>query len=329
MFPGEDKSAVEDLANSKLPAATPGPVLRSLSDYGSCARKSEEVSWDLDEAIRAIQLDFGKPFLPDALARTRSLTFLSDEERRRLNQVQAHAYAHLFEVVEDVIIDQILAQARDHVQSDRVALRALLRFCEEEVKHQQLFAAFKSRFSEHFPAPCLVVDNTAHLSETLAGTTDLAVMLMISMLEWITQKHYMSCFRECVEEVDASFTRLFELHWQEEAQHARLDSLEIDRIARAAKPAGITRGIDGFIGLCDALDEILREQAHLDTKTFEKLRSKPLEPAHRKAVLDTRLASYREMFIGCGLEHPVFRRIIEDLAPARLADIDTLLSRTL
>ncbi len=315
------------LAKPDTNDASPQAVLRSLSSYATCVQKSEEVSWDLDEAVRGIHLDFDREFLPEAMAQTRKLEFLTEAERRRLNQVQAHSYAHLFQFVEDIIIAQILIQARHHVHTDHAALRALLRFCEEEVKHQQLFAAFKSVFVEEFPVPCGSVEDAGTLADQLSECNDLAIMLMISMLEWITQKHYMSCFRDDNEQLDRGYSRLFELHWAEEAQHARLDSLEIDRIARNSRRADIERGVEGFLKLCDLLDEVLQDQAWLDLETLEKLLGRSLDTKQRKAVLETRFRSYRWMFIGCGLEHPVFRRIIEDLAPGQMGAIDALNAR--
>jgi len=37
-------------------------------------------------------LDFGRPFLPEALARVEGLTFLDEDEKRILNQIRGNEY---------------------------------------------------------------------------------------------------------------------------------------------------------------------------------------------------------------------------------------------
>ena len=74
-------------------------------DYASCVRSSEKVQWRLDEVMpEGTQLDFSRPFLPEKLAPTAHLTFLDEDERRKLNQISAKAYLNLFAFVEEYIL---------------------------------------------------------------------------------------------------------------------------------------------------------------------------------------------------------------------------------
>jgi len=56
---------------------------------------SEKVHWRVEDLIGPDKsFDFSRPFLPESLASTRSLAFLSEAERRALNQIRAHGYLH-------------------------------------------------------------------------------------------------------------------------------------------------------------------------------------------------------------------------------------------
>ena len=301
-------------------------MLSTVSSYEACLRNSEKVYWDLSEAVDEIDLDFSKRFMPEALARVDQLEFLSEAEKLQLNQIVGHAYAHLFYFVEEFIIAEVHSLASEHVYGDRAALRALLRFCEEEVKHQKLFQAFKERFDAGFPVACKTIGNEAQAAEQVTAAGPLAVMLLTSMLEWITQKHYLMCFRDGGRDIDASFARLFHLHWLEEAQHAKLDSLEIDRIAQHMDEAARSEAVTVFISLCAAVDGLLQAQNRLVLDSFVLASGKTLSDAQSQQILDNQIGAFRWTFLGCGLEHPVFLKIIEDIAPQRQAEVAGLAS---
>ena len=50
-----------------------------------------------------------------------------------------NGYCHIFAFVEEFIIPTIMEEAMKDAYGDEVKLRSLLRFAEEELKHQQLF----------------------------------------------------------------------------------------------------------------------------------------------------------------------------------------------
>lgn len=301
-------------------------MLSTVSSYEACLRNSEKVYWDLSEAVDEIDLDFSKRFMPDTLARVDQLEFLSEAEKLQLNQIVGHAYAHLFYFVEEFIIAEVHSLASEHVYGDRAALRALLRFCEEEVKHQKLFQAFKERFDAGFPVACKTIGDEAQVAEQVTAAGPLAVMLLTSMLEWITQKHYLMCFRDGGRDIDPSFSRLFHLHWLEEAQHAKLDSLEIDRIAQKMDAAARSEAVTVFISLCAAVDGLLQAQNKLVLESFELASGRVLTESESQQILDNQIGALRWTFLGCGLEHPVFLKIVEDIAPHRRDHVAALVA---
>ena len=104
--------------------------------YEACLQASERVTWRIEDIIGGQrQLDFSKPFMPEALARVEPLTFLTHAEQRILNQIRGYGYLYTFALVEEFIVPFIMDQLRGSVHDDDVATRALLGFASEEAKH--------------------------------------------------------------------------------------------------------------------------------------------------------------------------------------------------
>lgn len=108
--------------------------------YAKCVEVSKRIRWDIDgDLIRGRQFDFGHKFLPDGLSLIHELDFLSGEEQRLLSQIQGRSYANIFGLVERFINAKVLEVSRDHWLGDQTALEALIRFSDEELKHQEMF----------------------------------------------------------------------------------------------------------------------------------------------------------------------------------------------
>ena len=166
-------------------------------DYASCVRNSEKVSWKLDDVMpRDTRLDFQRPFLPLALAGRGDLEFLSTDEARTLNQITANAYLNLFGFVEEYIIALAVQHAQAEMFGDHDAIRALVRFADEEVKHQALFHRYVAAFQRDFGHPCKVLDSAAEVAGVVLSKTPIAVMLVTLHLEIMTQAHYIECVKD-------------------------------------------------------------------------------------------------------------------------------------
>src|SRR5262252_7505389 len=117
-------------------------------DYDSCVRNSEKVAWTVDDVLPAsTRLDFSRPFLPERLSGAHAITSLSPAERIKLNQITGNAYLNLFAFVEEYIVATAVQHAEAELFGDHSAVRALVRFAEEEVKHQQLFWRYRDAFA--------------------------------------------------------------------------------------------------------------------------------------------------------------------------------------
>jgi hypothetical protein len=83
--------------------------------------------------------DFAQKFLPDELSLAFRLDFLRADERRLLSQIQGRTYANMFGLAGRFIGAKLLEISRDYWLGDQVALEALVRSTDEELKHQELF----------------------------------------------------------------------------------------------------------------------------------------------------------------------------------------------
>src|SRR6516162_9514113 len=110
------------------------------SRYARSIESSKRVRWDIDEdVIRGRRFDTAHKFLPDGLSLTDGFTTLSSGERLFVSQIQGRTYASIFGLVERFINAKVLELSRDNALGDQVAVEALVRFSDEELKHQTLF----------------------------------------------------------------------------------------------------------------------------------------------------------------------------------------------
>src|SRR5947207_10492700 len=108
--------------------------------YARCVQTSKRVRWDIDQdVIRGRRFDVAHKFLPDGLSLADAFTTLSSDEKRFVSQIQGRTYANVFGLVERFINAKVLELSEDHWFGDQVALEALVRFSDEELKHQALF----------------------------------------------------------------------------------------------------------------------------------------------------------------------------------------------
>src|SRR5512139_993180 len=121
-------------------------------DYAKCIEISKRARWDIDnDVIRGREFDFSKKFLPDGLSRADQLDFLSENNQTFLSQIQGRTYANMFGFVERFIVAKILEITRNHWLGDQIALEALVRFCDEELKHEELFRRIEKMIAPNMP----------------------------------------------------------------------------------------------------------------------------------------------------------------------------------
>lgn len=290
----------------------------SGADYRKCIELSERIAWKLDDVVpRDSSLDFSKSFMPSAMFFGQSLSFLSTQEKRTLNQIFGNAYRYLFYFVEAYIINMAMEHARAELYGDDDALRAMLRFAEEEVKHQQLFLRFGELFESQFPSPCDLVENPQGVAEVILSKSPMAVLLVTLHLEIITQAHYVDAMRDN-DEMEPLFSALFKYHWLEEAQHAKLDALEIMKLRPDASEEQVQKAIDDYFDIVSAFSGLLGAQAKLDVASLERALNRTFSEEERSAIEAVQRRAYQRAFLYDGLTNAQFLEFVSSHFPAAL-----------
>jgi hypothetical protein len=280
-------------------------------DYASCVRSSEKVSWKLDDVMPpGTRLDFTRPFLPATLATRGDLPFLSPPELLKLNQITAHAYLNLFGFVEEYIIAVAVNHAHAEKFGDRDAIRALVRFADEEVKHQAMFKRYVEAFERDFGHACAVLGSAAAVANVILSKSAIAVMLVTLHLEIMTQAHYVECVKDD-QDIDPLFAKLLRFHWMEEAQHARIDTLELEKLLGTARPGKIREAIDDYLGLIGAFDGLLKAQAEMDAISIANATRRTFETPEIERIVGAQHRGYRHTFLVYGMTNTTF---LENLA---------------
>jgi hypothetical protein len=288
------------------------------TDYVKVIENSERVAWRLNDVFPAgVSLDFSKPFMPTAMFFGHSLSFLSDHERLKLNQILGNSYRYLFYFVEAYIIDMAMQHADAERYGDDDNLRAMLRFAEEEVKHQQMFMRFGEMFDRGFGSKCDVVENPQAVAQVILAKTPMAVTLVTLHLEIITQAHYVDCMRDRGE-IEPFFQSLFKFHWVEESQHAKLDALEIVKLRRVASSEAVQQAIDDYFAIAGAFAGLLAAQAKLDVGSLERAVGRTFSGDERAAIEDAQRRSYNRAFLWSGVTNTMFLEFLAEHFPGAL-----------
>lgn len=281
--------------------------------FARCIEASKRVRWDIDkDVIRGRTFDLSQTFLPRGLSQVDELPFLSEVEKRFLSQIQGRTYANIFGLVERYISAKVLELGREHALGDQTALEAMMRFGDEELKHQELFRRIEALVAQQMPAGYRAAGDPDAVAEAVLSKSTWAVLLLTLHIELFTQLHY----RESLEP-DTSLSPLFKdvflFHWKEESQHAILDELELRRHDSMLTDEERDRGVDDFIALIGAVDGLLQLQAVEDARYFLESCGRLLGEDEQEAVKDGVLKAYRWQYILSGAQHRAFLRVLGEL----------------
>jgi len=280
------------------------------SRYARCIESSKRVRWDIDDdVIRGRRFDTAHKFLPDGLSLTDGFTTLSPGERRFVSQIQGRTYANIFGLVERFINAKVLELSCDHALGDQVVVEGLVRFSEEELKHQTLFRRIDAMVGEVLPAGYRFDFDPDTVARAVLGKSTWAVLALTLDIELFTQAHY----RQSIDpdtELSELFKDVFLYHWKEECQHALLDELEFVRHDSALTAEERDRAVDDFIGLVAAVDGILQAQAVADMRYFAANCGRTVEAGEVQAIEAAFLAAYRWQYIHSGAQHPYFGKVL-------------------
>ena len=281
--------------------------------YAKCIEVSKRIRWDIDrDVIRGRSFDLGHRFLPDSLSFVDELDFLSPVDRRFLSQVQGRTYANMFGLVERFIGAKMLEVSRDHWLGDQTALEALVRFTDEEMKHQALFRRIEALAADRMPPGYAFLPEPNDVAGFVLGKCTWAVLALTCHIELFTQTHYRASIGSS-DGVSDLYKDVFLFHWKEESQHAIIDELEWLREDGKLDAEQRDAAVDDLIGLVGGVDGILQLQAKADAGYFLQTAAPAVDAARAGRLEATVLKAYRWQYIVSGVMEPRFQKLLGGL----------------
>ena len=281
--------------------------------YARVIEASKRIRWDIDrDVIRGRNFDFAKKFLPDGISKLDRLGFLGADDRRLLSQIQGRTYANMFGLVERFIGAKMLDISREHWLGDQTALEALVRFTDEELKHQELFRRIEGMVAEGMPAGYRVLPQPNEVAGLVLGKSTWSVLALTCHIELFVLAHY----RESIDpdgELSELYKDVFLFHWKEESQHAILDEMEWRREDAKLSPEQREQAVTDLIELVAAVDGMLQVQAAADAGYFLNVCRGPYSQEQSQRVREGVLHAYRWQYIVSGVEEPRFQGILGSL----------------
>ena len=305
------------------PTTQPGDTAR----YAKCIEVSKRIRWDIDrDVIRGRRFDFSKKFLPDGLSHISKLAFLRPDERLLLSQIQGRTYANMFGLVERFIGAKMLELTRNHWFGDQTALEALVRFSDEELKHQALFRRIEELAAEGMPEGYDFVADADIVAEAVMTASTWAVLALTFHIELFTQVHYRTSL-EPDDELSDLYKDVFLFHWREESQHAILDELEWLREDARMTPIQRDESVNDLIELVSAVDGVVLVQAEADKHYFLRNCGRLLGADESERLTRGLVEAYRWQYIISGVQDPRFMASLSaKITPAQLQRIQTALA---
>ena len=296
--------------------------------YEDVLENSKKVAWKEDDVLAGRQFDLSKRFLPNSLSGVDEIDSLSADEKRTLNQIMGNAYCHLFAFVEEFIVPSVMEEALDNPYGDEVRQRSLVRFTEDELKHQELFRRSIALFNEQFGTTPQLIPGREAVAAVVRSKSKLAVMTLIDIIEWFVQVHYTEHVLDKTE-LDGLFRDLLKYHWLDEAQHAKLDTMLIAEMVEDMPMAEREAAIDEVLELGGAIDGLLQQQIGLNIDALQAAKGRVFTADERDDIAAKTLHAWRWTFLVSGLEHPKVVKLVEEITdqgPAKLRNVAAALS---
>ena len=286
------------------------PTTAAGDRYARVIEASKRIRWDIDrDVIRGRTFDFTRKFLPDGISKLDRLGFLGADDRRLLGQIQGRTYANMFGLVERFIGAKMLEISRDHWLGNQSALEALVRFTDEELKHQELFRRIERMVAEGMPAGYRFLPQANDVAGLVLGKSTWAVLALTCHIELFVLAHY----RQSIDpdgELSELFKDVFLFHWKEESQHVIVDELEWQREDAKLTPEQREQAVTDLIELVGAVDGMVQAQADTDAEYFFKVCRGPYSKEQSQRVREGVLHAYRWQYIISGVEEPRFQKIL-------------------
>src|SRR4051795_7503445 len=289
------------------------PVPVQTEQYAQCVGASKRIRWDIDQdVLRGREFDTSHKFLPDSISGIDRVEFLSEDEAIFLSQIQGRTYANIFGLVERFINCKVLELSKIHWTGDQVALEALVRFSDEELKHQELFRRIERMIAAKMPAGYKFLPEPNAVAAAVLSKSTWAVLGVTLMIELFTQTHYLKSIQPD-SQLSPLFKDVFLYHWKEESQHARIDELEWVREDARLSEKDRDQAVDDMIALVGAVDGIVCAQAAADVRYFLAVKAPKVSEQDKQRLHDQLLRAYRWQYILSGVEERRFQNVLSTM----------------
>jgi len=294
-------------------------IENSTARYAKCIEASKRVRWDIDkDVIRGRQFDTERKYMPDRLAKIEYFAFATPEEKKLISQVQGRTYANMFGMIERYIGAKVMEVTRGHALDDQVVVESLVRFTDEELKHQELFRRLEVLMAPAMPKGYAFMPQANDVANAVLSKSTWAVLGLTCHIELFTLDHY----RQSIDrdtEVSALWKDVFLFHMKEESQHAVLDEMEWQREDARITSGQRDQGVTDLIELVGAVDGLLQMQASADADYFMTANPRNLPKAEAQKLRAAFLKAYRWQYIASGAQNERFLQILGAmLSPAQL-----------
>lgn len=281
--------------------------------YAKVVEASRRQRWEIErDVIRGRRVDLDCSWLPTGLSLVNELPFLSAEDARLMSQVQGRTYAYMFGLVERFIATKMLSLGNERAFEEQVMVQALVRMTDEELKHQALFRTLEELMEAGMPAGYERTADPEAVARAVLGKSTWAVLALTLHIERFTMAHYRASI-EPQPSLSALWKDVFRFHWQEEAQHAVLDELELLREDACLYKPARDIAVDDLIDLVSMVDGILQVQAHADARYFHTLCTMAFSPKECGQIDALLLKAYRWQYIVSGTMEPRFCQVLFSL----------------
>jgi len=286
-------------------------------DRPSIMEVADRVAWKVGDVFGGRRFDASKPIVPTSWVGTEALAFLEPDEQLALNHCRAFSYVHLLGNYEE-FIPLHLGDAMDKSgDDDELQARSLVRFGQEERKHQALFRRAESVLEESCGHPFdryfdREKTRVKELTTAILQRPLLSRFLILLALEWGTQRHYVESVRE--PSADGLYVDVLKAHWVEEAQHTKWDTLEIARLAAASSVDERSAAFDHVLGIGELIDATFTGQVESEIETVRRVSGRVFTD---EEVTVLRAALHRSMsaiITGVALTHPSFAKVARELS---------------
>ena len=218
----------------------------------------------------------------------------------------------MFGFVERFIVAKILELTANHWLGDQVALESMVRFCDEELKHQELFRRIDEMMADVMPPGYRFLFDPDEVAAAVLSKSTWAVMALILEIELFTREHYKKSI-EKDPELSGLYKDIFMFHWKEETTHAMIDELEWPLVDRQMTHEARDQAVNDVIDLVKDVDGILKKQSEADINYFTAHIDSTLTGEQIERLKTGVHQAYRWQYIFSGVDHPRFVAMLKTL----------------